>query len=147
MGIHTQKWKEHYFIGRGTSSQFGMRHGTSFFCDELLIRQSSLGSNRLVVPPREIPQSWSFHVGQKLDEEVAAAHLPALAVKLTKLSDDQSGYLGIPVEGPFNPSTTDTRQYSRILWRSELLLNALCLNFKVILYNFWICLFSHLESK
>ena len=36
------------------------------FCDELLIRQSSLGSNRFVVPPREIPQSWSFHVGQKI---------------------------------------------------------------------------------
>ena len=35
--------------------------------------------------------------------QVARAHLPALAVKLTKLSDDQSGYLGIPVEGPFKP--------------------------------------------
>merc|ERR1712088_199404 len=33
-----------------------------------------------------------------LAEEVAAAHLPALAVNLTKLSGDQSEYLGIPVE-------------------------------------------------
>merc|ERR1712038_158301 len=38
-----------------------------------------------------------------LDEEVAAAHLPALAVNLTKLSRDQSDYLGIPVEGPYKP--------------------------------------------
>lgn len=38
-----------------------------------------------------------------LDEEVAACHLPALDIKLTKLSKDQSDYLGIPVEGPFKP--------------------------------------------
>merc|ERR1739841_114914 len=33
-----------------------------------------------------------------LDKELAMAHLPALAVNLTKLSSDQSEYLGIPVE-------------------------------------------------
>ena len=37
----------------------------------------------------------------QLDEEVAAAHLDHLGVKLTKLSDDQATYLGIPQEGPF----------------------------------------------
>jgi adenosylhomocysteinase len=40
---------------------------------------------------------------KKLDEEVAAAHLEHLGVKLTKLSDDQAAYLGIPKEGPFKP--------------------------------------------
>jgi len=45
-----------------------------------------------------------FMLDKKLDEEVAMAHLPALAVNLTKLSGDQSEYLGIPVEGPFKPS-------------------------------------------
>jgi adenosylhomocysteinase len=45
-----------------------------------------------------------FMLDKKLDEEVAMAHLPALAVNLTKLSSDQSDYLGIPVEGPFKPS-------------------------------------------
>jgi len=40
---------------------------------------------------------------KKLDEEVAASHLGALDIKLTKLSGDQSEYLGIPVEGPFKP--------------------------------------------
>merc|ERR1712119_233087 len=44
-----------------------------------------------------------FMLDKKLDEEVAASHLPALAVNLTKLSGDQSEYLGIPVEGPFKP--------------------------------------------
>jgi len=40
---------------------------------------------------------------KKLDEEVAALHLDHLGVKLTKLSHDQSAYLGIPQEGPFKP--------------------------------------------
>ena len=40
---------------------------------------------------------------KKLDEEVAASHLQALDIKLTKLSADQSSYLGIPQEGPFKP--------------------------------------------
>jgi len=38
-----------------------------------------------------------------LDEEVAAAHLEHLGVKLTKLSTDQASYLGIPAEGPYKP--------------------------------------------
>jgi adenosylhomocysteinase len=40
---------------------------------------------------------------KKLDEEVAALHLSHLGVKLTKLTADQSSYLGIPVDGPFKP--------------------------------------------
>jgi len=40
---------------------------------------------------------------KKLDEEVAAAHLEKLDVKLTVLSQDQADYLGLPTEGPFKP--------------------------------------------
>ena len=32
---------------------------------------------------------------------VARLHLSALGVKLTELTKDQAGYLGIPVEGPY----------------------------------------------
>jgi adenosylhomocysteinase len=38
-----------------------------------------------------------------LDEKVAAFHLGALGVKLTKLSDEQAAYIGVPVDGPFKP--------------------------------------------
>jgi adenosylhomocysteinase len=38
-----------------------------------------------------------------LDEKVASLHLDALGVKLTRLSDTQAAYLGVPVEGPFKP--------------------------------------------
>jgi len=38
-----------------------------------------------------------------LDEKVARLHLDALGVKLTKLSDEQAAYIGVPVEGPYKP--------------------------------------------
>lgn len=40
---------------------------------------------------------------KKLDEMVAACHLEQLGVKLTKLTTDQSEYLGVEKEGPFKP--------------------------------------------
>jgi adenosylhomocysteinase len=40
---------------------------------------------------------------KKLDEEVARLHLDKLGVRLTRLTSEQSSYLGIPVEGPFKP--------------------------------------------
>merc|ERR1712025_377128 len=40
---------------------------------------------------------------KKLDEEVAASHLGALDIKMTRLSKAQSEYLGIPAEGPYKP--------------------------------------------
>ncbi|EDM77570.1 S-adenosyl-L-homocysteine hydrolase [Plesiocystis pacifica SIR-1] len=40
---------------------------------------------------------------KKLDEEVAALHLAKVGAKLTKLTEEQSKYLGIPVEGPYKP--------------------------------------------
>lgn len=44
-----------------------------------------------------------FMLDKKLDEEVAASHLEALGVKLTKLSSDQADYLGLPRDGPYKP--------------------------------------------
>ncbi|XP_015440473.1 PREDICTED: LOW QUALITY PROTEIN: adenosylhomocysteinase [Dufourea novaeangliae] len=51
-------------------------------------------------------KSDSYSVGvhmlpKKLDEEVAALHLNHLGVKLTKLTEEQAKYLGIPMEGPY----------------------------------------------
>jgi adenosylhomocysteinase len=38
-----------------------------------------------------------------LDEEVARLHLDKLGVKLTKLTQTQADYLGIPINGPYKP--------------------------------------------
>jgi adenosylhomocysteinase len=41
---------------------------------------------------------------KELDEEVAAAHLSQLGVKLTNLKAKQADYLGLSVRGPFKPN-------------------------------------------
>ncbi len=40
-----------------------------------------------------------------LDEKVARLHLPALGVRLSTLTPEQSEYIGIPIEGPYKPDT------------------------------------------
>ena len=42
-----------------------------------------------------------YRLPKHLDEEVARLHLEQIGVKLTKLSPEQSEYLGVPVEGPY----------------------------------------------
>lgn len=44
-----------------------------------------------------------YRLSKKLDEEVARLHLAQLGVKLTTLTEQQSDYLDIPVEGPYKP--------------------------------------------
>ena len=36
-----------------------------------------------------------------LDEEVARLHLSKIGVELTKLTQKQADYIGVPVDGPF----------------------------------------------
>jgi adenosylhomocysteinase len=42
-----------------------------------------------------------YVLSKKLDEEVARLHLNKIGVKLTRLSQKQADYLGVPVDGPF----------------------------------------------
>src|ERR1051325_3949228 len=42
-----------------------------------------------------------YVLSKKLDEEVARLHLDKIGAKLTKLSQKQADYLGVPAEGPF----------------------------------------------
>ena len=44
-----------------------------------------------------------YRLDKKLDEEVARLHLDKLGAKLTKLSQEQADYIGVPVEGPYKP--------------------------------------------
>jgi adenosylhomocysteinase len=44
-----------------------------------------------------------YRLSKKLDEEVARLHLAQLGVKLTRLTKDQAGYIGVPEEGPYKP--------------------------------------------
>jgi adenosylhomocysteinase len=44
-----------------------------------------------------------YTLPKHLDEKVARLHLDKIGAKLTKLSDKQSKYIGVPGEGPFKP--------------------------------------------
>ncbi len=45
-----------------------------------------------------------YLLSKELDEEVARLHLDKLGAKLTKLSQEQADYIGVPVEGPYKAS-------------------------------------------
>ncbi|HOE97625.1 MAG TPA: adenosylhomocysteinase, partial [Candidatus Sumerlaeota bacterium] len=40
---------------------------------------------------------------KQLDEKVALLHLDQLGAKLTRLTEQQAKYIGVPVDGPFKP--------------------------------------------
>jgi adenosylhomocysteinase len=44
-----------------------------------------------------------YTLPKKLDEEVARLHLEKIGVKLTRLTEKQAEYLGVPVDGPYKP--------------------------------------------
>jgi len=44
-----------------------------------------------------------YRLPKHLDEEVARLHLEHVGVKLTKLTEEQASYLGVPKEGPYKP--------------------------------------------
>ena len=44
-----------------------------------------------------------YRLDKQLDEEVARLHLNKLGAKLTKLSQEQADYIGVPLDGPYKP--------------------------------------------
>lgn len=42
-----------------------------------------------------------YRLPKKLDEEVARLHLDQLGVKLTRMTQEQADYIGMPIEGPY----------------------------------------------
>ncbi len=62
-------------------------------------------------------QKKVYTLPKHLDEKVAMLHLEKIGVKLTKLSDEQATYLGLPQQGPFKP---DTYRYCSNWRRSRL---------------------------
>ena len=52
---------------------------------------------------RDVYKPAVYVLPKKLDEEVARLHLEKIGVKLTKLTERQADYIGVPVEGPYKP--------------------------------------------
>jgi adenosylhomocysteinase len=89
-------------LARGRLVNLGCANGHPSFV------MSSSFSNQTIAQI-ELWQNYSkyerkvYTLPKRLDEKVAALHLPKLGVRLTKLTAEQSNYLGIPAEGPFKP--------------------------------------------
>ncbi len=55
---------------------------------------------------RQHPERYEkavYVLPKSLDEEVARLHLDKLGVKLTRLTDKQAEYIGVPIDGPYKP--------------------------------------------
>jgi adenosylhomocysteinase len=52
---------------------------------------------------KETYEKKVYMLPKRLDEEVARLHLDQLGVRLTKLSQEQADYIGVPVDGPYKP--------------------------------------------
>ncbi|HWB09068.1 MAG TPA: adenosylhomocysteinase [Pirellulales bacterium] len=89
-------------LAEGRLVNLGCAHGHPSFV------MSTSFSNQVLAQIALWAETESFPLGvhvlpKKLDEEVARLHLDKLGVKMTKLTDVQAEYLGVPVEGPFKP--------------------------------------------
>jgi adenosylhomocysteinase len=89
-------------LAEGRLVNLGCAHGhpsfvmSNSFCNQVMA-QIELWNNH------ENYEIDVYRLPKKLDEEVARLHLEHLGVKLSKLTDKQAQYLGIPVNGPFKP--------------------------------------------
>jgi adenosylhomocysteinase len=52
---------------------------------------------------KDIYKVGVYRLPKRLDEEVARLHLEKIGVVLTKLTQEQADYLGVPVDGPYKP--------------------------------------------
>jgi adenosylhomocysteinase len=89
-----------YLLAEGRLVNLGCAEGhpsfvmSNSFTNQCLA-QIDLWTNRMKYKPAV------YRLPKKLDEEVARLHLDRIGVKLTKLTQKQAEYIGVPVEGPY----------------------------------------------
>ncbi|KAK0480881.1 S-adenosyl-L-homocysteine hydrolase [Armillaria novae-zelandiae] len=87
-------------LAEGRLVNLGCATGHPSFVMSCSFANQTLAQIALWTTPEKFP--LGVHILPKeLDEEVARAHLAQLNVKLTTLSDAQSKYLDIPINGPY----------------------------------------------
>lgn len=89
-----------YLLAEGRLVNLGCATGHPSFVmsnsfSNQVLAQMDLWKNRYKIGVYRLPK--------KLDEEVARLHLDQLGVKLSKMTQQQADYIGVPKEGPFKP--------------------------------------------
>ena len=94
--------KQIIILSKGRLVNLGNATGHPSFVMSASFTNQTLAQIELFTNPGQY-ENDVYVLPKHLDEKVAALHLEKLGVKLTKLSEKQAGYIGVPVEGPFKP--------------------------------------------
>ena len=89
-------------LSEGRLVNLGNAMGHPSFVMSASFTNQTLAQIELFTKPGQYSKNV-FTLPKHLDEKVAMLHLDKIGVKLTKLSEKQSTYLGTPVAGPFKP--------------------------------------------
>ena len=89
---------EIYMLAEGRLVNLGCATGHPSFVMSCSFSNQVLAQMDLFSGDKEI---GVYTLNKQLDEEVARLHLDKLGVKLTKLSEDQAGYIGVNKAGPY----------------------------------------------
>lgn len=90
-------------LSRGRLVNLGNAHGHPSFVMSSSFTNQCLAQISLFTETEKYEKGKVYTLSKELDEEVARLHLDKLGVHLTQLTDKQSKYLGIPIDGPFKP--------------------------------------------
>ena len=94
--------KQIIILAKGRLVNLGCATGHPSFVMSSSFTNQTLAQIELYTNPGQYKNDV-YVLPKHLDEKVAALHLEKLGVKLTKLSDKQASYIGVPTEGPFKP--------------------------------------------
>src|SRR5690606_36043579 len=90
-------------LARGRLVNLGCATGHPSFVMSNSFSNQVLAQITLFTEPAKYESGQVYVLSKSLDEKVAELHLGQLGAKLTKLTPNQSEYLGIPAAGPFKP--------------------------------------------
>ena len=90
-------------LARGRLVNLGCATGHPSFVMSNSFSNQTLAQVSLATETAKYAIGKVYTLPKKLDEEVARLHLGKLGAKLERLSEKQSKYLGVPVEGPYKP--------------------------------------------
>jgi adenosylhomocysteinase len=89
-------------LSEGRLVNLGNAMGHPSFVMSSSFTNQTLAQIELFVHPGKYEKKV-YTLPKHLDEKVARLHLDKIGVRLTKLSDKQSAYIGVPQNGPFKP--------------------------------------------
>ena len=90
-------------LARGRLVNLGCATGHPSFVMSNSFTNQVLAQLSLWNEPERYEAGKVYVLPKELDEKVARLHLGKVGAKLTKLTEAQAKYLGIPAEGPFKP--------------------------------------------